>query len=323
LASEVIDIRRFEASDFAPLLEAEARAWGEALHWDYAPSARIITACLADKRLPGYALVNQGRIEGYSFFVCEGGKGLIGDFFVLPEDSRREQAQRLLEAVLETLLATPGVRRVEAQLPHFDAAELEPCFGAHGFQTYSRRFMVLDLAARQSRAESEVARAPWPARLEEFALEAWERQRDRPAAQLLYQAYRGHVDAAINDQYASVEGAARLIENIVELRGCGERVPRGSRVAVHRPSQKLAAVLALTTVRPGTAHIPQIAVARDFQGLGLGTALLETAFQEIAPRGYREVSLTVTDLNSGAVRFYERLGFTTWHTFGAFTLSRS
>ena len=322
MVSEVIEIRSLEASDFAPLLEAEAQAWGETLHWDYAPSARIITSCLTDKRLPGYALVNQGRVEGYSFFVCEGGKGLIGDFFVLGKDSRREQVLRLLEAVLETLLATPGVRRVEAQLPHFEAEELAPCFRQHGFQTYLRRFMVLDLAARRGAATSEAAGAPWPARLEEFALHPWERQHDQQAAQLLCHAYRGHVDADINDQYASVEGTARLIENIVELRGCGERVPRGSRVAVHRPSRKLAAVLALTSVRPGTAHIPQIAVARDFQGQGLGAALLETAFGEIAPQGYGEVSLTVTDLNRGAVRFYERLGFATRHTFGAFTLNR-
>ena len=131
LASEVIDIRRFEAADFARLLQAEERTWGDALRWDYAPSARIITACLADKRLAGYALVNQGRIEGYSFFVCEDDKGLIGDFFVIPNGGAG-QAPRLLEHVLETLLAIPGVRRVATASRPTCAASWRSIFASPG-----------------------------------------------------------------------------------------------------------------------------------------------------------------------------------------------
>lgn len=308
----MIDIRRFEARDFARLLEVEERTWGDVLRWDYGPSARIIAACLADKRLAGYALVNQGRIEGYSFFVCEDDKGLIGDFFLLPNGAA-DQAPRLLEHVLETLLATPGVRRVEAQIPHFPVEELEPCFLRYGFRTYLRRFMVLDLSGR--RPDS-----PGGARLKggPFAFEPWQRKHDRQVAQLLWHTYRGHVDAVINDQYASVEGASRLLENITELHGCGELLASPSQVVTHQPTGKLAGVVVMTAVRPGTAHIPQVAVAREFQAQGLGTALLERAFREAQEQGYREVSLTVTDLNVGAVRLYERLGFETFRSFGAF-----
>jgi ribosomal protein S18 acetylase RimI-like enzyme len=59
-------------------------------------------------------------------------------------------------------------------------------------------------------------------------------------------------------------------------------------------------------------------VASEFQSGGLGTVLLDLAFLEAANRGYREVSLTVTDLNYGARRLYERLGFETFRIFGAF-----
>jgi ribosomal protein S18 acetylase RimI-like enzyme len=325
--SEVIDIRQFKARDFEPLLAAESSAWDAELRWDYTASRRLISTCLDDRQLSGYALLSEGRITGYSFFFYEGEKGLIGNLFVAPNGDRLGPARVLLEHVIETLLATPGLRRVETQLAHFAYEELEPCFHAHGFDGYLRRFMVLSLADRRmDSARADAAKAPsargsppWP---EAFHLEPWERRHDRGAAELVYGAYRFHVDARINDQYTSLLGAIRLVENIVHQRGCGELLPQASFVAVHRPTQKLAGLLAVTAVRPRTAHIPQIAVAREFQAAGLGTAMMEASFQGLGRRGFEEVSLTVTDLNAGAVRLYERLGFETLRTFGAFTWNR-
>lgn len=320
MASEIVDIRRFEADQFTPLLRSEAQDWGRRLHWDYAPAARVISTCLAAKRLTGYALVNDGHIEGYSFYVCEGEKGLIGNCYVADATIAADDVSRLLERVLETLLASPGLRRVEAQLPHFSGTALEPCFHEHGFRTYVRRFMLLGLDSYRAQGAGPGS-VPEVLRSGEFRIEPWERRHDRQAAHLIYHTYRGHVDAAINDQYASPEGATRLIENIAELRGCGEPVPRASLVALHSPTRKLAGLVALTAVQRETAHIPQVAVAREFQSRGLGAALLSLAFHQAAQRGYREVSLTVTDLNRGAIRFYQRLGFETFRTFGAFVWS--
>jgi ribosomal protein S18 acetylase RimI-like enzyme len=158
--------------------------------------------------------------------------------------------------------------------------------------------------------------------LSDFVVQPWERDHDLEAAELLYSAYRNHVDTAINDQYASAAGTARLIENIVRHSGCGAYLPRASRVAVHRSTRKLAAALALTAVGARCAHIPQVAVAAQFQATGLGTALLESSFEELVREGHDEVSLTVTDLNAGAVRLYERLGFETFRPFGAFVWNR-
>lgn len=314
MSFEVIDIRRLHADDFAPLLQAEERTWSEHLHWDYAPAARVIKACLADRRLNGYALVNGASVEGYSFYVCEGDKGLIGDCYVAEPAVPPADVFRLLDHVLETLMAWPGVRRIETQLPHFSAETLEPCFRRHGFRCYVRRFMLISLDGFHGRA-SKTAVRPGTG---EFLIEPWERRHDQQAIQLICRTYRGHVDSAINDQYADAPGASRLIENIVELRGCGEQIPGASLVAIHRPTRELAGLVALTGVRRQTAHVPQVAVAPEFQSRGLGAVLLEHAFREAAPRGYREVSLTVTDLNRRAVQFYERLGFKTFRTFGAF-----
>lgn len=337
METQIVDIRHFAARDFTPLLQAESQVWGQNLRWDYSASARLISNCLEERRLSGYALVRNRQIEGYSFFFYEGEKGLIGDLFVAPNSHGTEQALVLVEHVIETLLATPGLRRVEAQLPHFGFEDLDFCFRSHGFEGYLRRFMAVSLAGRASTSSGrKVAGNPGqsgrgaslprhnpsgPLRVtppEDFLIGPWERKHDHQAAELLYTTYRHHIDAFINDQYSSEDGATRLIENIARHNGCGAFLTQHSFVAIHKPTRQLAGVLALTEVRPATGHIPQIAVAKEFQGRGLGAAMLELAFDSLAADEYGEVSLTVTDLNTGAVRLYERLGFETFRTFGAF-----
>ena len=59
----------------------------------------------------------------------------------------------------------------------------------------------------------------------------WQKQFNDAAAEMLYQSYRHHVDALINDQYASLMGATRLIENIYHNQGCGDFLARASRMA--------------------------------------------------------------------------------------------
>ncbi len=323
MAIEVVDIRLMEAQRFAPLLDTESSAWLSSLRWDYAPSVRLISSCLADKRLPGYALVSDGHVFGYCFFLYEGEKGLIGDLFVEPGQDDREHALLLLENAIETLKATPGLKRIEAQLPHYGVDALEGWFERQGFQVFLRRFMALQLDTRPSLAPAATPTADDDRKrdqraADEFIVESWQRKHDQEAARLLYSTYRTHVDGLINDQYRSVAGTSRLIENIVHLHGCGELLSGASRVAIHRASQKLAGILALTAVRRGTAHVPQVAVSAEFQRRGVGCALMESSFQELERQGYQEVSLTVTDGNSDAVRWYQRMGFETFRTFGAY-----
>ncbi len=323
---EVIDIRQFGAEAFESLLTAESRAWNSVLHWDYGPSRRLIATCLDEKRLSGYAVRAGDELIGYSFFFYEGGKALIGNLFIGREDGRLVSASLLLKHTLETVLATPGLNRVETQLPHFSMEELELSFQPHQFESYVRRFMLLPLAGRRRALYGNAGVVTPPAAASSstqgFTVVPWERKHDRAAAELVYAVYRGHIDAHINDQYSTLAGTTRLIENIVHQRGCGEMLSPASLVAIHQASGKLAAALALTAVRSRTAHIPQVAVAQEFQAAGLGTALMEKSFQELIRRGFEEVSLTVTELNLGAVRLYRRLGFGTLRTFGAFTWNR-
>jgi ribosomal protein S18 acetylase RimI-like enzyme len=321
LGFEIIDIRRFEPKEFANLLEAESLAWKDTLRWDFAASTRVISACLRDKRLSGYALAGEEGIRGYCFFFYDGDKGIIGDLFVDPELAGLGREHKLLEHALETLLATPGLRRIEAQLPHYERVDLESCFQLPRFQGFQRRFMSVSLASLRRVVEAGPPHEPnednarWD---ENIKLIPWDKRFHDEAAEMLYQSYRGHVDATINYQYGSVLGTTRLIENIVYHQGCGDFLERVSRMAVHRSTQELAGILTVTRVLARTAHIPQVGVGPQFQGLGVGTALMEEAFQDLAEDGYEQVTLTVTDANAGALQLYQRLGFETFKTFGAF-----
>lgn len=61
------------------------------------------------------------------------------------------------------------------------------------------------------------------------------------------------------------------------------------------------------------AEIFGVAVHEDWQGKGLGEALLKAMIKEARGlRGLRQLSLSVTDADSAAVRLYQRLGFETY-----------
>jgi len=86
---EILDLRHFSSVDLRPLLDDETRAWASLLSWDYNGSAEMILRYVDAKILPGYAAIERGRIFGYSFFVYEGSKGVVGDLFVTDLTSRQ------------------------------------------------------------------------------------------------------------------------------------------------------------------------------------------------------------------------------------------
>ena len=326
MAPRIVDIRKLRAEQFQPLLQAESKAWLNDLHWDYASSAGLISTYLDQKRLAGFAMVENDLARGYCLYFHEGPKGLIGSLFVEPGDSWSSAAVDLAGKAIDTLVKYADVTRIEAQLPHFSPRQIGPFFRSRAFQIYLRQFMAFRLGTNDANYPESVAPNGFSEQRElpgDFVLRPWERRYDREAAHLLHQVYRNHIDAAVNDQYGSLAGTTRLVESIVRNRGCGDYLQHASVAAIHRPTGKLAGILGITVVRPGTAHVPQIAVSGGFQGIGLGTAMLRVAFEKLRQAGLAEVSLTVTALNSGAVRLYERVGFRTFHEFGAFVWNRA
>jgi ribosomal protein S18 acetylase RimI-like enzyme len=309
---EILDLRHFSSLDLRPLLDDEMHVWSQLLSWDYSSSAAMILRYIDAKILPGYAAVERGRVAGYSFFVYESSKGVIGDLFVADGgrlDDPHAVEERLLTHVIETLQQSPGIHRIEAQLLTQNTGAVARPFVEQGFQRHSRLFMALPFAG------TPLARAVLPADIE---IRRWIEQDYQPAAAVITTAYRGHVDSQINDQYRSLSGSLRFLNNIVRFPGCGTFDPESSFVALHKPSRSLTGLILCSRVSQHAGHVTQVCVLPEFRLKGIGEALLAATSANLRQRNFSLLSLTVTEANLRAVELYNRLGFTTQRVFDAF-----
>ncbi len=294
--------------------------WGRLLSWDYATSVEMILRYMDAKILPGYAAIERGSIFGYSFFVYEQSKGVIGDLFVResPRESgrdggrgpdRHEVEERLLTHVIETLQQSPGIHRVEAQLLAHSTGEVANPFLQQGFSRHPRVFMNF-----------EIGRHPQTAPLlpPQFEMRPWSEQEYQSAAALITAAYRGHVDSEINDQYRTLTGSLRFLNNIVRFPGCGTFDPQSSFVVFQRRTRTLVGLILCSLVRPDVGHITQVCVLPEYRSAGLGEAMLAASTKNLRGRGFRYISLTVTEANDRAIALYKRIGFESTRVFDAF-----
>ena len=310
---EVLDLRHFTAAQLRPLLEEEAGVWLQRLRWDYRSSIALLLQYLDARILPGFVAVTGGRISGYSFFVYEGAKAVVGDLYV-SKSSRAPLlvTESLVKNLLGVLKATPGVDRVEAQLLLYEADVLPPLFA--GFTTYRRLFLECNL-----RSESHRRALAIPADLE---LCPWTSNFYQPSAELIHAAYLDHIDSDINDQYRTLGGSLRFMHNVVRFPGCGVFDPESSWVLRDRATRTLAAILLCSQITSAgidgpVAHITQLCVAPGFRNRGLGRALLEVCLERLTRQGYRALTLTVTEANRPAVDLYDSAEFEVREKFDA------
>lgn len=304
----LIDLRDLTAEHLAPLLEEEIAAWRSRLDWDFNASADLVRRFVHLRALSGFALMSPAGVSGYSYYVAEEGKGLVGDFFVRAAARTREAEFGLLEAVLQAIWRTPGIRRIEAQLMMCGSALERDAPYARWFRSYPRKFLEVQLSPD----------SPWPAREPSGALfSPWTESRQDDAARLIASAYRGHVDSQINDQYRSAGGARRFLSNIVQYPGCGAFFAPASFAAWDRGDRNLCGVSLASLVAAETGHITQICVAPGHQGQGIGYELLRRSLIALAAHGCQRASLTVTTANESAIRLYEQMGFRNRRDFSA------
>ena len=309
---EILDLRHFSSVDLRSLLEDETYLWSRLLSWDYSGSAEMILRYVDAKILPGYAAVDRGRVFGYSFFVYEGNKGVIGDLYVtngarLPD--ARQVEIRLLTHVIETLQQSPGIHRVEAQLLAHDANAVARPFLETGFQRHPRLFMVLNFGKTTL---PPVAVHP------DSEIRPWMEADYQPSAAVITASYRGHVDAQINDQYHTLSGSLRFLNNIVRFPGCGTFDPESSFVALERKTKSLVGLILCSRVRKDVGHVTQICVLPEFRGKKIGESLLAATQANLRKRNFNSLSLTVTEANHKAVSLYRRLDFDSKRIFDAF-----
>ena len=136
----------------------------------------------------------------------------------------------------------------------------------------------------------------------------WSESREEESAALIAAAYRGHLDATINDQYGSVSGARRFIHNIVQYPGCGSFFVPASLVA-DRADGSMAGIILGSLVAADTGHVTQVCVAPANKGQGVGYELLRRALYILLQSHCERVSLTVTAGNTEAIELYQRIGF--------------
>jgi ribosomal protein S18 acetylase RimI-like enzyme len=316
---EILDLRHFTAPLLRPVLEAEGELWRQRLHWDYRPAAELLTQYLDSRTLPGYAALENGQLIGYVFCVYEETKAIVGDVFALPGNSiapspaREARAHEIEESLLlhlfELLTNSPPVDRVESQLLLHPSGSHTAVFRRAGFQVYRRLFMVQPLRGFFT--------APCVDLPPELELRTWRDDDLSPAARLIAAAYPGHPDSVVNDQYRSVHGSLRFLNNIVRHSGCGIFSGQVSHVVVDPLSRELAAMVLGSRVSPESGHITQICVHPEFRRRGLARMLLTLAASRFLRQGVAEVSLTVTEANSGAIELYRSEGYHCEHSFDA------
>lgn len=312
-AVEILDLRHFSSTDLRPLLDEEVETWARMLSWDYRSSADMILRYVDAKILPGYAAVERGNIVGYSFFVYEGSKGVVGDLFVSPRRSDAHAIElQMAEHMVETLQQSPGIHRVEAQLLTHATGELAAPFTAAGFQRHRRLFLVLQL---KGEGAPQVATMPVP---DEVLVRGWAEQDYQPAAGVITAAYRVHIDSEINDQYRTSAGSIRFLNNIVRFPGCGVFDAESSFVAIHRPSDALIGLILCSRVRDDVGHVTQVCLVPEYRGHGIGEHLIARTCGSMRRRNFSALSLTVTEANHRAVDLYRQLGFDEKRVFDAF-----
>jgi ribosomal protein S18 acetylase RimI-like enzyme len=241
--------------------------------------------------------------------VCEGHKGLIGDFYVRASHSSSSNEMFLLGAIVQALMLTPGVRRIESQLMLLNAPLTQPLPFQKHLIRHDRYFMQIDRASVLSLPSKPAAfRASFPTWAERFQEEI---------ARIVAASYKGHVDSEINDQYRTTSGARHFLMNIVKFPGCGRFSPAASVVAIDESTGRVCGVCLASLISADSGHVTQLCVLPAIRGAHLGYELLRQTLLRLAEIGCASASLTVTCSNLDAIRLYESMGFRSQATFPA------
>jgi ribosomal protein S18 acetylase RimI-like enzyme len=297
---EIVELTQVSGSDLDELLAEEIQVWRERFAWDFRPSADLLRRFTQLHSLLGYALRVGRRVVGYAYFVVEGRKGLIGDFYVRNSYGGDPYETALLTAVIGGIMGKSGVKRIESQLMLL-RHESVPLPFSRFLRRHNRLFMEADArtAARlpEMVVNSRVAFLPWAERNHE------------EIAHLVAAAYRGHVDSEINDQYRTVPGARHFLTNIIKYPGCGNFSPDTSTVAIDEKTGRVCGTCLTSLISSNAGHITQLCTLPAIRGQHLGYELLRRSLVRLADRGCATISLTVTCTNIGAIRLYESVGF--------------
>ncbi len=306
---EVVELTSLTVAELAPLMEEEIAEWRRYFSWDFRPSAELLRRFLNLRSLCGYALKAGRTVVGYSYHVCEGRKGLIGDFYLRRDYADVANEMMLLGAAVQGLMLVPGLQRIESQLLLLNAPPAQNLPFSRFLRRFERYFMEIQRAA-------VLAMKPRPLG-NRFTVLPWADAWREETAHVMASAYRGHVDSEINDQYRTVPGARHFLSNIIQFPGCGHFSSKASVIAIDKVSGHVCGASLASMVSPTSGHVTQLCVLPELRGTGLGYELMRQSMMRLLDVGCESISLTVTAANTPAIRLYESVGFSVTSLFPA------
>jgi hypothetical protein len=199
-ALSIIQLGEVIGRQLDPLLLDETVEWERELDWDFSRSADLVRQFTDSKALSGAAILDRGEVIGYGYAVIEGDKAVVGDVYVRPGWRTLELEVRLFSVILDALIGTPGIRRVESQLMLLPPAVGAELLRGRPLEVRERLLMTVDAAPLGPFVTDRA-----------FRIEEWSDSHQEFAAFVISDSYEDHVDSRINEQYRSIEGARRFL----------------------------------------------------------------------------------------------------------------
>src|ERR1039458_4662791 len=145
MCAEIVDLRRLGARELESLLVEETAAWRETLDWEFEKSADLVRLFIDMHALNGRALLEDGEVVGYLYYVLEDNKGLLGDLYVRRDRRTVGHENRLMEASLAEIMEGPEATRIESRLLMMEYGKDRAVPRADCAIAFERNFMQVDL----------------------------------------------------------------------------------------------------------------------------------------------------------------------------------
>lgn len=149
----------------------------------------------------------------------------------------------------------------------------------------------------------------------QFGWEPWRGERTAAHAAVLYEGFRGSLDAMYLRALSTLDGCHDLLTATSHHQFF---VEEATWLSVYQPPRGLP--LPVSTIQvigsmARAARIQNLTVLPEFRGRGIARATLIRSLRSCRALGYELVELEVTALNTAAVELYRQVGFTMRRAF--------
>ncbi len=306
-----LPISRLDEAFLSPLMEEEEKAWMSDLGWDYGNIRQILAFFIKQKQLPGYVALNSQKAIGYTYFLINQMRGIIGALYASNWDQSQEAVEQLLSLAISSLKDSPSVRRIESQIMPFHNLNISDTFAEHGFHCFPRCYLDLNLDDMLTNSDLYSS----------YNILPWRNGDLESAAEMTAASYRNQIDAEICEDYRTKPGCRSYLRSLLENPGCGSFMPEASFIGMDRQGS-ICGFLVSNRISAHVAMIPQIAVHPSHQKRGLGRCLIHCSLKKLKSSGFHSVSLMVSKENQRAFHWYQKLGFRIRKEFGAYVWQR-